>query len=69
MKILMAIVTDILTLGGAVNDGYFHNGNRIYTRKALEEGRKLKKYEKPTFIYKSFSEIRKEMKEQRKEGE
>jgi hypothetical protein len=32
----VAIVKDVLTLGGTVNDGHYRNGNRTYT------GRKFK---------------------------
>jgi hypothetical protein len=32
----VAILTDIATLGGAVNDGYFANGKRTYTQKEMQ---------------------------------
>jgi hypothetical protein len=33
----VAIVKDVLTLGGTANDGYFANGGHTYTGKQLEE--------------------------------
>ena len=33
----VAIVKDVLTLGGTVNDGHCRNGNRTYTMKKLKD--------------------------------
>ena len=33
----VAVTKDILTLGGAVNDGHYRNGNRTYTGKKLRD--------------------------------
>jgi hypothetical protein len=33
----VAVVKDVLTLGGATNDGYFANGGHTYTGKRLKE--------------------------------
>lgn len=33
----IALIQDIATLGGAVNDGHFRNGNRTYTGKKLKD--------------------------------
>lgn len=33
----VAIVQDMVTLGGVVNDGYFKNGQRTYTGKRLAD--------------------------------
>lgn len=37
LKISIAVIADIITLGGAVNEGYFKNGNRTYSAKAIKE--------------------------------
>ena len=33
--ITAGVVADVVSLGGAVNDGWFKNGRRTYTTKAL----------------------------------
>jgi tryptophan synthase alpha subunit len=37
IELPVAIVKDILTLGGTVNDGHYRNGNRTYTIKKLKD--------------------------------
>jgi hypothetical protein len=37
IKLAIALLKDAVTLGGAVNDGYFANGRKTYTSKALEK--------------------------------
>jgi hypothetical protein len=33
----IALVQDVATLGGTINEGYFRNGERVYTHKRLAE--------------------------------
>ena len=37
IELPVAIVKDVLTLGGVANDGHFRNGNRTYTGKKLKD--------------------------------
>lgn len=37
IKLPFAIIKDMATLGGAINDGYFQNGNRSYTGKIISD--------------------------------
>lgn len=46
LRIIAAVVADIATLGGAVNDGYFANGRCTYTTAAIRR-MKGKKHGKP----------------------
>lgn len=37
IKLPFTIIADVATLGGAINDGLYRNGNRSYTGKLLHE--------------------------------
>lgn len=37
IKLPFTIIADVATLGGAVNDGHYRNGNRSYTGKLLHD--------------------------------
>ncbi|MBS3945297.1 MAG: hypothetical protein KGZ42_07360 [Melioribacter sp.] len=43
LSIPIAMIKDVATLGGAVNDGNYRNGNRTYTGKVFHEiGQEIK---------------------------
>lgn len=37
VQLPIAVIKDIATLGGVVNDGHYSNGNRTYTGKKLND--------------------------------
>lgn len=37
VRLPVAVLKDVATLGGAVNDGHFRNGNRTYTHAVLDD--------------------------------